>query len=96
LRPALSVAVGLRVADDAIVGGTAAAGCAYQPIGVAPLPFAAPLAPSGLADAAADIASGWAEALPPPLENWAGTAAYRRRMSSVLARRLIITAGAGA
>lgn len=93
LRPALSVAVGVRLKDGLATSGTGAAGCSYRPIAVSPLPFNAPRSMADIPRIAGDIAAAWARRLPEPAHDWISSAAYRRRMSEVLARRLLTAIG---
>jgi carbon-monoxide dehydrogenase medium subunit len=94
LRPALSLAVALRVEDGKVTAGIGAAGCAYRPVAAAALPIAAPLAPSDLPAASGDIAAAWVRDMAAPVGDWVASADYRRRMSKVLARRLLAAIGA--
>jgi aerobic carbon-monoxide dehydrogenase medium subunit len=93
LRPALSLAIAVRLDAGKIASGVGAAGCAYRPVAAAPLPIAAPLAVSDLPAASTDIAAAWARTMPAPVGDWVASADYRRRMCKVLAQRLLADIG---
>ena len=87
LRPIVSLALGLDIADGRVTGGRVAIGCAYsKPIAVR-LPLDEPLSPSELARHADSLAHRVAGALPEPVGDHNAGAAYRRRMIEVLLRR---------
>lgn len=83
LRPVVSLALGLDVADGQIVGGRIAVGGAYATPVVAVLPIGGGV---GL-DAAASVARLATAALPEPLTDTLASGRYRRRMIEVLTRR---------
>ncbi len=85
LRPVVSVAVGLDLADGAITGGRVAVGGAHAAPVVVPV-----LIEGGIGrDAAAASAQLAAAALPPPVTDTLASGDYRRRMVAVLTRRAL-------
>jgi aerobic carbon-monoxide dehydrogenase medium subunit len=87
LRPIVSLALGLDLADGRITGGRAAIGCAYPVPIAAKLPLDEPLPPTELACRAAPLAQAVAAELPEPLGDHHGSSGYRRRMIELLLRR---------
>lgn len=79
LRPVVSLAVGLDVADGRVTGGRLAVGGAFAAPRVVPVPTGD----------AATVARAVAAALPEPLTDTLATGAYRRRMIEVLTRRAL-------
>jgi carbon-monoxide dehydrogenase medium subunit len=87
LRPIVTVALGLDVADDGIAGGRVAIGCAYtKPIAVR-LPLDQAMSPEDLARQADALAHRVAAELPEPISDHVAGSGYRRRMIEVLLRR---------
>jgi carbon-monoxide dehydrogenase medium subunit len=84
LRPALSLAVGLDLADGRPAGGRVAIGCAYA----TPIVAGLPIAPGATLDPAA-VARALAAALPEPVTDTLASGDYRRRMAEVLTRRAL-------
>ncbi len=82
LRPILSLALGLDVADGRVRGGRVAFGCAFS----APFVVAVPID----AGPPAAIARAVATMLPDPVSDRHASAAYRRRMAEVLLRRNLV------
>jgi carbon-monoxide dehydrogenase medium subunit len=87
LRPIVSLALGLDLADGRIAGGRVAIGCAYATPVAAQLPIGEALAAGELASRAVAIAEEVAAGLPEPLGDHQAGANYRRRMVEVLLRR---------
>jgi CO/xanthine dehydrogenase FAD-binding subunit len=87
LRPIVSLALGLDLADGRITGGRVAIGCAYATPIVGKLPIDEALPPGELASRASAIAQEVAAGLPEPLGDHHAGASYRRRMAEVLLRR---------
>jgi len=83
LRPIVSLAVGLDVADGHITGGRVAIGCAYHTPAVARLPPIGPVRQSG------EVAGMVATGLPEPVADHHASPGYRRRMIEVLLRRIL-------
>jgi carbon-monoxide dehydrogenase medium subunit len=87
LRPIVSLALGLDIADGRICGGRVAIGCAYpRPIAMK-LPLDEPLMPRDVARCADRLAQATAASLPEPLGDGVAGSGYRRRMIEVLLRR---------
>jgi CO/xanthine dehydrogenase FAD-binding subunit len=89
LRPIVSVAIGLDIAEGVIAGGRVAVGCAYAAPMAAKLPLAEPLHPADLAEHAALLAVAVSGGLPEPTSDHHAGGAYRRRMVGVLVRRCL-------
>ncbi|MBC7941582.1 MAG: hypothetical protein H7Z19_17825, partial [Chitinophagaceae bacterium] len=89
LRPVVSAALGLESAEGFVVSARLAVGCAYREAVVWSLPLPGPLSTRELAQGAAMLAAEVAQQLPAPLDDWLGSAAYRRRMIGVLLQRLL-------
>ncbi|MCL2429802.1 MAG: FAD binding domain-containing protein [Alphaproteobacteria bacterium] len=91
LRPALSLWLGLGMADDRITALRVAAGMAHPaPVCIA-LSLDLPLAELGAH--AAELAAAVTAQLPQPTIDGRAEAAYRQRMVDVLTRRILIRAG---
>jgi carbon-monoxide dehydrogenase medium subunit len=87
LRPIVTLAIGLDLDGEAIVGGRLAIGCAYRRALTVDIPIAAPLSLHDLAGQAQSVAEAIVAALPEPTTDHHASAAYRRRMIGVLLRR---------
>jgi carbon-monoxide dehydrogenase medium subunit len=87
LRPIVTLALGLDVAEGRIIGGRVAIGCAYAAPLTASLPLDEPLLPGELAHRAGRLAQEVATGLPVPLTDHHATSHYRRRMIEVLTHR---------
>lgn len=91
LRPALAVWLGLSVAEGHALSLRVAVGMAHpRPVCVS-VPLDRPVA--SLGQAAAAIAADVARRLAEPASDGCASAAYRRRMTEVLTRRMLIRAG---
>jgi carbon-monoxide dehydrogenase medium subunit len=91
LRPALTVWLGLTVTDSRVSALRLAVGIAHpQPVCVT-VPLDLPVAALGAE--AARIAGAALDRLPEPVSDGHASAAYRRRMVGVLARRILVRAG---
>jgi carbon-monoxide dehydrogenase medium subunit len=87
LRPIVTLALGLDLADGRVAGGRVAIGCAYTKPVALRLPLGEPLPPHELARCAEMLAHKMASALPEPIGDHNAGAGYRRRMIEVLLRR---------
>jgi carbon-monoxide dehydrogenase medium subunit len=95
LKPAIIAWLGLDLTQGRVRAARLAFGAAHAAAVMLELPLAGtPIA--ALADAAPATGAWVATALPEPLGDGLTSAAYRRRMAGVLARRLLIRAGARA
>ncbi len=87
LRPIVSVAVGLDIADGLVTGGRVAIGCAYMAPLAAKLPLEEALTTGDLARRAESLTQAVVDDLPQPVTDHHAGADYRRRMIGVLLRR---------
>ena len=87
LRPIVTLALGLDVADGSITGGRVAIGCAYVAPLAVNLPMNDPLSPGELAHSAEGLVREVSRDLPTPIADHNATSDYRRRMIEVLLRR---------
>ena len=96
LHPALSLYLAVRLNDDGdVAGARLAVGCAFRHPLAIDLP--APAGPvSSLIDAAPEFVAAAINTLPKPIDDGLASAAYRRRMIGVMARRLLVRLGARA
>jgi carbon-monoxide dehydrogenase medium subunit len=91
LRPALTVWLGLTMAQGQVSALRLAVGSAHpQPVCVI-LPLDLPI--TALGAQAARIAATALDLLPEPTSDGRASAAYRRRMAGVLTRRILVRAG---
>jgi carbon-monoxide dehydrogenase medium subunit len=91
LRPAVALWLGLTVMAGRVTALRLAVGMAHpSPVCVT---RALDLKPGELGNMAADIAGAVTSALPEPASDGRASAAYRRRMVTVLTRRILIRAG---
>jgi aerobic carbon-monoxide dehydrogenase medium subunit len=81
LRPVVSLALGLDVADGRIAGGRVAIGCAYR------APIVARLRPLAQVGESEEVARIVAAGLPEPVADHHAGSGYRRRMIEVLLGR---------
>lgn len=93
LKPAIIAWLGLSVAEDRVTAARLGLGAAHTTAVGLDLPLAG-TALSALGAAAAETGAWVAAAVPEPLGDSIASASYRRRMAGVLARRLLIRAGA--
>jgi carbon-monoxide dehydrogenase medium subunit len=94
LRPALTVWLGLTVIAGYVMALRLAVGAAHpQPVCV-DLPLDLPI--TALGAEAARIAAAALDRLPEPTSDGRASAAYRRRMVGVLARRILVRVGGAA
>ena len=91
LRPALIVWAGLTVTARRATALRIAVGMAHLAPVCASVPLDLPVA--SLVQQAATIAAAATGLLPPPISDGKGSAAYRRRMTEVLTKRILIRAG---
>jgi carbon-monoxide dehydrogenase medium subunit len=95
LKPAIIAWLGLEMAGGLITAARLGLGGAHAAALALELPLAGtPLA--ALGDAAAEAGAWVATTLPEPVTDGLASATYRRRMAGLLARRLLIKAGARA
>ncbi|WP_428486484.1 FAD binding domain-containing protein [Rhodopila sp.] len=94
LRPVITVWCGLTLADQLVATLRLAVGMAYPSAVCATMPLDLPLASLGAN--AADIAAGITRLLPEPVSDGQASAAYRRRMTGVLTRRILVRIGSSA
>jgi CO/xanthine dehydrogenase FAD-binding subunit len=93
LKPAIIAWLGLSVAEGRVTAARLGIGAAHDAAVGLTLPVAG--TPLGVLGGAAEALGAWvAAALPEPVSDSLASAAYRRRMAGVLARRLLIRAGA--
>jgi len=95
LKPILIAWLGLAVTEGRVTAACLGLGGAHPAAMGLELPIAG-TAVAALGGIAADTGDWVAAALPAPRSDGLGSAAYRRRMAGVLARRLLIRAGARA
>jgi CO/xanthine dehydrogenase FAD-binding subunit len=93
LRPVLSLAIGLHFVEGHISKVLVAVACAFHEPRVWPLAFTRKLAPAELAQQAARYADAFAHGMPRPMDDWRASGDYRRRMTGVLLRRLLLRTG---
>ncbi len=93
LKPAIIAWLGLALAGDRVAAARLGLGAAHATAVGLDLPLAGTPV-SALGAAAAEIGAWVAGAVPEPLGDSIASAPYRRRMAGVLARRLLIRAGA--
>lgn len=87
LRPIVSIALGLDLADGLITDGRVAIGCAYRGPLAAKLPLGSAVMLRDLAGHAERLAQALVSDLPEPVADHHASADYRRRMVGVLLRR---------
>jgi aerobic carbon-monoxide dehydrogenase medium subunit len=92
LRPVVTLALGLDIADGRVAGGRIAIGCAYTKPVAARLPLDAPTTRAELKQRADTLAHEVASTLPEPLGDPVASSSYRRRMIEVLLRRNLAAA----